>query len=109
MNNATYIQKGETLNYTNNTSSTIEANSIIDLKSRIAVAGDTIAAGSTGVIHVTGVFEINKIPSEAITMGTLVYFDGSAITAIETENTPAGYAASDAKTTDATILVKLLG
>jgi predicted RecA/RadA family phage recombinase len=106
---ATYWQRGETLEYVNNTASVIEANTIITLVSRIGVAGTDIAVGATGTVHVAGVFEVDKAASEAIPMGTLVYFNGSAITATATSNTPAGYAANEAVAADAKILVKLLG
>ena len=53
--------------------------------------------------------EIAKAEGEAITMGTAVYFDGSAITATADSNTPAGYAAQDAAESASTVLVKLLG
>lgn len=107
---ATYWQRGETLDYTNTTGSIIEANTIIEIgTSRIGVAGTQINPNETGSLHVTGVFEIDKVAAEAITMGTAVYFTGTAITATALDNTPAGYAAADAVADDATILVKLLG
>ena len=106
---ATYWQRGESLDYKNNTKETIEENTIIAIKTRIGVAGNAIEPGQIGSLHVTGIFEIAKAESEAITMGTAVYFDGSAITATAGSNTPAGYAAQDAAESASTVLVKLLG
>lgn len=106
---ATYWQRGESLDYKNNTTETIEENTIIAIKTRIGVAGNAIEPGQIGSLHVTGIFEIAKAEGEAITMGTAVYFDGSAITATAGSNTPAGYAAQDAAESASTVLVKLLG
>jgi len=106
---ATYWQKGETLDYTNSTVSAIEANTVINLVTRVGIAGTTIAAGETGTVVVVGVFEMDKTAAEAITRGTLVYFNGTSITATATDNTHAGYAVADAAAADATVLVKLLG
>lgn len=108
MSKATYWQRGESLAYKNSGSAVIEANSIIDLGTRIGVAGTSINPGETGSVHVTGVYEIEKTGTGAIDMGAAVYFDGTGITT-DTSGTPAGYAAADA-TADATVvLVKLLG
>ena len=52
---AVYWQRGESLDYTNSGATVIEANSIIDLKTRIAVAGTSINPKETGSIHVAGV------------------------------------------------------
>ena len=106
---ATYWQRGESLDYKNNTTAVIEENTIISIATRIGVAGTAIEPGQTGSLHVTGVFEIAKAEGEAITMGTAVYFDGSAITATADGNTPAGYAAQDAAESASAVLVKLLG
>ena len=106
---ATYWQKGDTLDYTNGTASAIEANTVINLVTRVGIAGTTIAAGETGSVVVAGVFEMDKKAAEAITLGALVYFDGTAITATATANAPAGYAVAGAAAADTTILVKLLG
>jgi len=109
MSKASYFQRGESLDYVNHTTEKIEALSIIPLVSRIGIAGDDIAPGETGVIDVSGVFEIQKTDETAIPMGTPVYYDGTGITATSGENTPAGYAAADTAAGDSTMIVKLLG
>lgn len=106
---AAYWQRGEALDYKNNTAEVMEANTVIDLKTRICVAGTDIEPGNVGSVHVMGVFEIPKAEGEEIKMGTNVYFNGSAITKTADNNTPAGYAAQDAAGSAATVLVKLLG
>lgn len=107
---ATYWQRGESLDYVNKTAAVIEANSIIDLKTRIAVAGTSINPNETGSIHVTGVYRIKKKAEEAISFAAAVYFSSTdGITTTAAGNTPAGYAAEDSAAEAEYILVKLLG
>ena len=108
MSKATYWQRGESLDYVNSGSTVIEANTIINLGTRIGVAGTSINPGEKGSLHVTGVYEIAKTGAEAIAMGAAVYFDGTGITKA-TGGTPAGYAAATAEAGASVILVKLLG
>jgi len=106
---AIYYQRGETLDHfpTEN----VESGAVVDLGTRIGVAAAHILAGEQGAVHMVGVFAMTKADGEAIDQGTAVYYDSAAdaITATEGSNTPAGYAAASAATTDATVLVKLLG
>lgn len=108
MAKATYWQRGETLDYKNNTSATIEANTIIVIGKRIGVIGTTIYPGEKGSLHVSGIYSIPKTADVEIALGANVYFDGTAITTTETD-TPAGYAVEAAAADAATVLVKLLG
>jgi len=108
MSKATYWQRGESLDYVNNTTAAIEANTIISLGTRIGIAGTSINPGEKGSLHVTGVYEIEKTGTEEIAMGAAVYFDGTGITNA-TGGTPAGYAAAAATADAKVILVKLLG
>lgn len=108
MAKATYWQRGESLDYKNSGVAVIEANSIIDLATRIGVAGTDINPGEVGSLHVTGVYEIAKTGAGEIAMGAAVYYDGNGITS-ETGGTPAGYAAAAAGADAEVILVKLLG
>lgn len=109
MSKANYFQRGESLDYVNHTTEKIEALTIVPLVSRIGIAGDDIAPGEMGVIHVSGVFEIQKTATTAIPMGTIVYYDGTGIATTASGNTQAGYAAADAAAGDTTMIVKLLG
>ena len=108
MSKATYWQRGESLDYVNSGSTVIEANTIINLGTRIGVAGTSINPGEKGSLHVTGVYEIEKTGKEAIAMGAAVYFDGTGITNAS-GGTLAGYAAAAAEAADTVILVKLQG
>lgn len=105
---ATYWQRGESLDYVNETMAVIEANTIIDLGTRIGVAGTSINPGEKGSLHVTGVYEIAKTGADEIAMGAAVYFDGSGITNAAS-GTLAGYAAEKATADAKVVLVKLQG
>ena len=98
--NARYWQRGETLDYT--AEEAVVNGQVVSLGNRIGVAGNDIAEGATGALHVTGVYIMDKKASEKITMGAPVYYDAAEdeITATEKGNVPAGYAA-------ATVLVNI--
>lgn len=105
---ATYWQKGQSLDYTNGTNATIEANTVLVIGSLIGIAGTDIEPGETGSVHVEGVFQMQKKDSTAINMGTAVYWNATdGITATSTNNTFAGYAAETSAAGAETILVKL--
>lgn len=105
----TYKQPGEVIDYANDTGSEIPVDSVIELPDRIAVALVTIPDGETGSASVEGVHELPKATPEAIDQGAEVYWDGTAITATPTDNTPAGYAFHAGAEADEAILVKLRG
>lgn len=106
---ATYWQRGETLDYT--PTEAVRNGAVVDLKTRIGVAGTDIPANEQGQIHVVGVFAMDKAANVAVTMGAAVYYDAGddVITTTAEGNTPAGYAAAEAAAADTTVLVKLLG
>ena len=108
---AKYWQRGETIDYT--ATEAVSNGDVVDLATRIGVAGNDIAANETGAVHVVGVFEIPKATG-AITLGQALYWDKTAENITTTAgsgstNTPAGWAVAAAGANDATVLVKLLG
>lgn len=110
MSKAEFWQRGETLDYRNETDEAIEANTVVSFGSHIGVAGTDIMPGELGSLHVTGVFEMPKTAAGAVEMGTEVYFDGKGATDSKSDSAPlAGYAARAAAASDATIFVKLGG
>lgn len=117
MTKAAFWQRGETLDYTNPGTSTIEANTVISFGGHIGIAGTDILPGEVGSLHVTGVFEMPKTATTAIEMGASVYFDGTGITTAANDGATsnptayplAGYAAQAAAAGDTAILVKLAG
>lgn len=115
---AEYLQRGESLDYTNATDTLIPHGAVVAIGSRIGVTGCPIPAGKTGLLHVVGVFKIKKTGAEAVEMGQTVYFDGEGITNTadngktgdeKVEYPAAGYAAAPAAAADTEILVKLCG
>lgn len=107
MASATYYQRGEALDYTNNSGDKITVGTVIKIGTRIGIVGDDIPPKTTGVIHVSGVFEFKKTGTNEIKMGTTVYFDGNGITETEGSNAVAGYAAEDVGTSATKIKVKI--
>lgn len=108
--NATYVQRGEALDYTNSTEAVIPAGSVISLTTRIGVAGTNIDPGAVGSIHVVGVFSMDKTDSEEVAMGDALYFDTATgkITKTGTSATPpAGYAAAPSAAAETTVLVNI--
>ena len=63
---AKYWQRGETIDYT--ATDDLANGDVVNLATRIGVAGDDIAAGETGAVHVVGVFEMPKATG-AVTVG----------------------------------------
>ncbi|WP_313525453.1 DUF2190 family protein [Anaerotignum sp.] len=109
MAKATYVQEGNNLDYKNSGSDKIEAGDIISLTTRIGVAGTSMEAGALGSVVVAGVFSLPKATGE-ISLGAAVYYSDSKGN-VSTTNTdvPAGYAVAAAKSSDTTVMVKLLG
>lgn len=110
MTKAEFWQRGEALDYTNTTTATIPANTIVKIGDHIGVTGTDIEPNKVGSLHVGGIWEIPKTGTNNIDMGATVYFDGSGITdTATTGNTAVGYAAASATAEDTKILVKLDG
>lgn len=118
MAKATYWQRGEALDFANSSGSKIDADTIVVLTDgaagRIGVIGADIPNGETGSVHVTGVFELPKSSSNALTQGEDVFWDGTGITEDSNDGggTPvyypkAGYVAIDAAAAATTVLVKI--
>ena len=109
MAKAEFWQRGEALDYTNTTTATIPANTIVKIGDHIGVTGTDIEPNKVGSLHVGGIWEIPKTGTKKIEMGATVYFDGNGITDTAAGNTAVGYAAASATVEDTKILVKLDG
>lgn len=105
-----YWQRGESIDYLNESTDVIPHGTILNLNSRIGIAGCEILPGAVGSAHVTGVFIAEKA-SDVIVLGDAVFFDetGQNITVVDAGNIPAGWAIEAAAATDTTVKVKLLG
>ena len=85
---------------------------VVVFGTRIGIAGTTIPVGSTGSIHMVGVFKIPKKDGEAIEKGAIVYYSEDGLTAIaaEEQSVPvAGYAVDTSVAASKTVTVKLIG
>ena len=60
MPKATYVQRGEAIDYANPTDEIIAAGDIVALGMRAGVAGCDILPGAVGSMHVAGVFDVAK-------------------------------------------------
>ena len=109
MSRAEYWQRGEAIDFKNETETVIEANEIVTFGKKIGVSGVPIAPGETGTLFVFGVFDMPKSSANVIAAGTTVYFDGTGITEEADGNTEAGYSIEAAGAEAKTIKVKLLG
>lgn len=104
---AIFSQNGDVIDYT--AAEALALGDVVDLTTRIGVAGADIPAGGTGPVHLTGVYRIPKAAG-AVTVGQALYWDNSAKNITTTSgNTPAGWAVAPAASEAPDVLVKLLG
>ncbi|AMW99317.1 DUF2190 family protein [Rummeliibacillus stabekisii] len=78
---AVYIQRGEAIDYKNSTLELIAVGDVVALKNRIGVAGDDIPAGTSGTLHLQGVYELEADSSAVFEVGQIVYLVDGKITA----------------------------
>lgn len=103
---AIFYQTGDVIDYT--AAEPLSFGDVVDLSTRIGVAGADIAKDAAGPVQVTGVYRIPKA-SGAVTVGQALYWDNSAknITTTADSNIPAGWAASSATNEAPDVLVKI--
>lgn len=108
---ATYIQKGSTMEWVNNTGTDVAAWEIVLLGGRIAVAGDAIANGASGNLFMEGVFSAPAVNDTAFAAGDQLYWDAAAekLTKVATGNTPAGTCFATKAETGTTAWVNISG
>lgn len=113
------ICEGDSLNYLNETGATILSGSPVLVGATLGVAFGDIADDAEGVLAIKGVYELPKATG-AIGQGALVYWDADgnpvagasqtgALTTTANGNTLAGRAYAAAGSSDATVLLKLVG
>lgn len=107
---AEYVQKGETLDYLNNTEETITAGSVVMLGELCTVAATNISAGEVGTVATVGVWTMPKDESD-ITAGAKLYYDAESdkLTITADSNVFVGIAACAAGTSASTVNVRLNG
>lgn len=87
-----YVQRGESIDFKNTGVALIKANEVVEIETRIGVAGSDIPVGFVGALHVIGVFDIPATPTEVYKVGQAVYFKDGLITSVAAAAIPAGYA-----------------
>jgi len=89
-----FFQKGDVIDYTNPGPTPIQYGDVVNLTTRIGVAGENIAVGATGSLHVAGVFELPAVNNTAFTVGQQLYWDPVAqnLTDVAQNNISAGWA-----------------
>ncbi|MGI5839291.1 MAG: DUF2190 family protein [bacterium] len=104
-----FIQKGDTIDYLNPGPLPIAYDSVVNLSTRIGIAGETIAAGATGAVHVTGVYELPAINNAPFAVGATLYWDPVVgnLTNVGPGNIPAGWATEPKLLAAATARVRL--
>lgn len=102
MAKASYLQKGERLDFINSTATDIEAGDILAFgEKRIVVAACPIAVGLKGAVSAEGIFNVPKDTSTAIECGAVVFFDAKkGLVSTDSTGIPAGIAVYAAAATD---------
>ncbi|OUQ35639.1 DUF2190 family protein [Faecalibacterium sp. An122] len=103
---AIFVQVGDVIDYT--AAEDLSFGDVVDLSTRIGVAGAAIARDAAGPVQVTGVYRIPKATG-AVTVGQALYWAKSAknLTTTADSNTPAGWAVAPAESEDPDVLVKI--
>jgi len=98
----TYIEKGETMNYT--AGADITSGQFFLLGVLVVVALKAIANGATGAVAATGVWTAPKTTGEAWTQGCQLYWNDTTkkLTTTSSGNTACGKAWAAAASADAT-------
>ena len=105
---ARYVQPGKAIEYTNASEETIRYGDVVALTNCVGVAAADIAPGATGVIELSGVYEMPADTSAAFTQGQKLYWDASGQKVTATEGDIAAGIAVEAKPDSAAVaLVKL--
>lgn len=103
---AIFVQVGDVIDYT--AAEDLSFGDVVDLTTRIGVAGAAIAREAAGPVQVTGVYRIPKATG-AVMVGQALYWAKSAknLTTTADSNTPAGWAVAPAGSEDPDVLVKI--
>lgn len=103
---AVYYQRGETIDFVNNTAADIAANDVVTLTSRIGIAATAIPVGHKGAVNVMGVYALPAETTVAFTVGQKVYLANDTLTATEGV-VFAGYVVEPKALATATAFVKI--
>lgn len=104
---AEYVQKGESMDYTNAGAETIKYGDIIPIAGRIGVAGCDIPPDKIGSVHVTGVYIMPKVSGVTLVLGQEAFWDETANAITDISTHPAGWVWKSAAATDETVEIKI--
>lgn len=95
MDNA--VGPGNTVRYTNNTSSAIAANDVVVIGVHIGIAPSDIAVGAEGILCTEGEYELAATSAETWSLGDQLYWNATTekLTTEASLTTPAGMATED--------------
>lgn len=102
-----YVQRGESIDFKNTGNADIGYDEVVSLSGRIGIAGTDIPIGTTGSLHVIGVFDLPADKSEALDVGQEVYWTGECITSTVDGNVRAGWVVAPKNTTGDIARVKI--
>lgn len=104
--NAIYFQRGDIIDYT--PAQDVAAGDVVVIGDLVGVAKLDIKAGTLGALALTGVYKVSKGAGE-IAAGTVLYWDATANTVVETgTDLPVfGIAVAGAASADAFVLARL--
>ena len=104
-----YIQAGDSIDYKNTGSDKILAGDIVTIGTHVGVVGCDIASGEVGTLHLTGVYEVPKLTTEAVAVGDVLYLtgDGKATKTKGSLTVVMGYAVAAAAEAAAVARVRL--
>lgn len=102
-----FVQPGDVIDYT--AGANIVSGQVVLIGARIGVALQDIANGKVGSMAMTGVFTINKLSTDVVAAGALLYWDNSnsRLTVTSSGNTLAGFAVAAAGSGVATVNIKI--
>lgn len=103
---AVFQQRGDSIDFVNNTGADIKANDVVTLTSRIGVASMDIPVGSQGTVHVVGVFSLPAETTTAFNVGQTVYLSNNTISATSSD-TVAGFVVAPKAANGTVALVKI--
>lgn len=104
---ATYWQRGETIDYKNETEDPIEAGTLVSLGYIVGVAASDIPAGEIGALHIEGVFSIPKDAGTSLTIGDRVCMKEGKIQKHADGDSPVGIVVSKPAESATSVLVMI--
>lgn len=104
---ASYIQQGDTINFTNNTSKDIFYGDVIKIGSRVGIAATNIPIGAIGTLSIVGVYEILAVKTEEFKVGDKLYLNEEGLITKTVGDIYVGFAVEDKAQSSSLSIVKI--